>query len=71
MMYLRVCAMAVPAQTFLEIGIACLRGAGDSVRPLIVMIVVNATNMLVSFALSGVDLAVAGGEPGGDPGGVP
>jgi len=63
-LYLRVCALAVPAQTFLEIGIACLRGAGDAVRPLVVMIVVNVVNLITSFVLSGVDIAV--GQAGAD-----
>lgn len=56
--YLRITAIAVPAQTFLSIGIACCRGAGDSVRPLVVMALVNVCNIVASIGLSGVDLAV-------------
>ncbi len=56
--YLRITAVAVPAQTFLSIGIACCRGAGDALRPLAVMAIVNVCNIIASIALSGVDLAV-------------
>ncbi len=56
--YLRITAIAVPAQTFLSIGIACCRGAGDAVRPVMVMAIVNVCNIVASIALSGVDLAV-------------
>lgn len=61
--YLRITAIAVPAQTFLSIGIACCRGAGDSVRPLAVMAIVNVCNIVASIALSGVDLAVGSLDP--------
>ncbi len=56
--YLRITALAAPAQSILSIGIACFRGAGDSVRPLGVMALVNVCNIVASIALSGVDLAV-------------
>jgi len=36
--------------------IACARGAGDAMRPLLVMVVVNIVNIGVSFALVGRDL---------------
>lgn len=57
--YMRWCALAAPMQTFVQVGIACIRGAGDSVRPLVLMIVINALNVVLSFILSGVDLATA------------
>jgi len=54
--YIRVCAIGVPALSVLAAGIACARGAGDSVRPLMAMVVVNIVNILASWAMSGVDL---------------
>ena len=55
--YLRIVALSVPAIAVVSCGISCARGAGDSVRPLISMVVVNLVNMFGAFALSGVDLA--------------
>ena len=54
--YLRVVAIGVPGVTILFSGIACCRGAGDAVRPLVAMVVVNAVNVVASFLLAGVDL---------------
>lgn len=65
-LYLRVTAAAVPLSGVLVAGIACARGAGDAKRPLIVMIVVNAVNIVVSWALSGVSLAHTAIGPGGE-----
>ncbi len=54
--FIRLTALAVPAQTLVASYIACCRGAGDSMRPLLVMVVINIVNMILSFSLSGVDL---------------
>ncbi|MGD1915009.1 MAG: MATE family efflux transporter [Phycisphaerales bacterium] len=54
--YMLIIAGATPIAGILFGGIACLRGAGDSVRPLWAMIARNVVNIAVSFALSGVDL---------------
>ncbi|MFG0285443.1 MAG: MATE family efflux transporter [Phycisphaerales bacterium JB039] len=54
--YMRIIAGGVPFMGILFAGIACARGAGDSVRPLHAMIVRNIVNIGVSFALCGVDL---------------
>ncbi|MEQ9097297.1 MAG: MATE family efflux transporter [Phycisphaerales bacterium] len=54
--YMLVIAAGTPLAGLLFGGIACLRGAGDSVRPLWAMIARNVVNILVSFALSGIDL---------------
>lgn len=54
--YLWICSTGVVTNSVLFGGIACSRGAGDSFRPLLVMMLVNAVNMTVSWALSGVDL---------------
>lgn len=53
--YLRILCIAVPMTTVLNAGIACARGAGDSLRPLHIMLVVNLANVFLSWALSGVD----------------
>lgn len=55
--YMRICALAAPMQTFAQVGIACIRGAGDSVRPLVLMIAINILNLILAFLLSGVDIA--------------
>ncbi|MFI4882399.1 MAG: MATE family efflux transporter, partial [Phycisphaerales bacterium JB064] len=54
--YMLVIAAGTPLAGALFGGIACLRGAGDSVRPLWGMIARNIVNIAVSFSLAGVDL---------------
>lgn len=54
--YLRVLGFGVPTITLTSACIAALRGAGDSVTPMITMVVVNLVNTTSSFILSGVDL---------------
>lgn len=64
--YLRTLAWGVPGVTLLATGIAACRGAGDSLRPLIVMVGVNLVNTFVSWMLAGVDIvrgAIVNGEP--------
>ena len=55
--YIRFLALAVPVMSIGMVGAACLRGAGDSLRPLVMMAAVNVVNIGVSWALSGVDIA--------------
>jgi putative MATE family efflux protein len=64
--YLRIVSLAVPMQTILFSGVACCRGAGDALSPMLIVAAVNAVNMVVSFLLSGVDLAFASTTPAGD-----
>ncbi|MCA9279621.1 MAG: MATE family efflux transporter [Phycisphaeraceae bacterium] len=54
--YLRIICLAMPLLGLLFGGMACVRGAGDSKRPLIIMAVVNLINVVLSWILSGVDL---------------
>lgn len=61
--YLRVCALGVPAMTFLEGAVSSLRGAGDSLTPMLSILIVNIVNAGLTFALSGVDWAVARLDP--------
>ena len=63
--YLFVICAGAPVSMLLFCGIACARGAGDSKRPLIAMILRNVVNIIASFVLSGVDLTgghMEGGE---------
>jgi putative MATE family efflux protein len=62
--YMLVIALGVPAATMLFVLTACARGAGDSVRPLQAMAVRNIVNILVSWALSGIDITVADADAG-------
>lgn len=55
--YMRIVAIGVPFMSVLSTLTACARGAGDSFRPLMAMIVVNIVNMVLSFILAGVDLS--------------
>ena len=57
--YTRILAIAVPVIAVGMVGAACLRGAGDSIRPLLMMAAVNIVNIVFSWALSGVDIATA------------
>jgi putative MATE family efflux protein len=52
-------AAGVPFTSLLFGAIACARGAGDSLRPLYAMVVVNVVNIVSSWLLSGVDLKTA------------
>lgn len=50
--YLWLLGLALPFSMTMFIANACLRGAGDTVRPALVMIVVNVTNVILSFSLT-------------------
>lgn len=54
--YMWIVSASAPMASVLFCGIACARGAGDSVTPLWAMAVVNAVNILASWLLSGVDV---------------
>ena len=53
--YIVIVACSMPLMSTLYTGIACARGVGDSIRPLWIMVVVNAVNIIASWILSGVD----------------
>lgn len=55
--YLQIVAAGMPFMAVLMAGIASLRGAGDSMRPLWAMVVVNLANIVVSWCLCGQDLS--------------
>lgn len=50
-LYLRVVTLAVPFSALLVVGGACLRGAGDTRTPFVVMVVVNLVNVGASCVL--------------------
>ncbi len=54
--YLGIIAASVPLMAIVFGGTSCVRGAGDSFRPLIIMLAVNFVNIVVSWTLVGVDL---------------
>lgn len=54
--YLQIVAAGTPFTAVLGAAIAALRGAGDSVRPLWSMVIVNAVNVVSSWLLCGTDL---------------
>ncbi len=55
--YMKIIAFGVPAASTLFALIACSRGAGDSMSPLLAMIARNAVNIVVSWLFSGVTIA--------------
>ncbi|MCB9848462.1 MAG: MATE family efflux transporter [Phycisphaeraceae bacterium] len=64
--YMRILAITVPVMTVGMVGGACLRGAGDSIRPLVMMAVVNLVNIVFSWVFSGVDIATASLDESGE-----
>ena len=52
LLYLRILAFSLPFSTLIFAGNACLRGAGDTATPAIVMVTVDLTNALVSISLT-------------------
>jgi len=50
--YLHIELCVLPAVMMERVGIACLRGAGDTVSGLVTMAIVNAINMAASYALA-------------------
>lgn len=59
--YLSAYALGVPFSTILFAGSACARGAGDTMRPLLTMVVVNIVNLLAVWVLAhNLDLGTRG-----------
>ncbi|MEM1424202.1 MAG: MATE family efflux transporter [Planctomycetota bacterium] len=55
--YLRIVSLAVPAVTVLFGGIACSRGVGETLKPMLIMAMVNAINVACTVVLAGVPIA--------------
>lgn len=62
--YLRIVALGVPAISITSAGIAAARAAGDSLRPLLSIVVVNIVNIGLSWMLAGRDYVVTRFEHG-------
>ncbi|MCH8823401.1 MAG: MATE family efflux transporter [Planctomycetes bacterium] len=56
--YTHVIAVSLPAAGVMLVGAMCLYGAGETMLPSIIAIAVNAVNLVVSWALSGVDFTI-------------
>jgi putative MATE family efflux protein len=52
LVYLRLLSLALPFSTVMFVANACLRGAGDTITPAIVMMCVDVVNVIVSVALT-------------------
>lgn len=65
-LFLRIVAVDLPFLAIMYAGIACLRGSGDSFRPMRAMIVVNIVNLMLSWVLSGADYSRLAHAPGGE-----
>lgn len=63
--YLRICALGIPLCGVMFVGSACLRAAGDTKSPFLVMLGVNLINTVASVLLAGVDLNGGGSDGGG------
>ena len=57
--FMHVACVGGPGMALLFTLIAAARGAGDNFRPLLSMVIVNLTNIVASWALSGIDLTRA------------
>ncbi|MBM4112046.1 MAG: MATE family efflux transporter [Phycisphaerae bacterium] len=58
--YVRMLALGLPFCAVMMVGGMCLHGAGESVKPTTIAIVVNIVNVLGSWLLSGVELRLGG-----------
>ena len=56
--YVRIIAVSLPAAGLMLVGAMCLYGAGETTLPSLISIGVNVVNMIVSWALSGVDVTI-------------
>ncbi len=54
--YIRIIAYSMPLAGLMMVGAMCLHGAGETVAPSLIAVGVNLVNIVVSWALSGVDL---------------
>ncbi len=55
--YIRIIAVSLPTAGLMLVGAMCLYGAGETMLPSLIAIGVNVVNMIVSWALSGVDVS--------------
>ncbi|MDP7029874.1 MAG: MATE family efflux transporter [Phycisphaerales bacterium] len=58
--YVRVLSLSMPFCGLMMVGAMCLTGAGETVRPAVIAVVVNAFNVVFSWVLSGADFRLPG-----------
>ena len=58
--YVRVSAISMPAAGILTVGGLCLHGAGETKAASVISMVVNATNLVLAWLLSGVEVRLGG-----------
>jgi len=58
--YVRVLSWSMPFCGMMMVGAMCLTGAGETIRPALIAVAVNAINVAVSWALSGATLRLPG-----------
>ncbi|MBX3374127.1 MAG: MATE family efflux transporter [Phycisphaeraceae bacterium] len=61
LVYIRTIAAAMPAAGVLIVGAMCLHGAGETMKPAGIAVWENIINVLLSWALSGVDISFGEG----------
>ncbi|MEE3001473.1 MAG: MATE family efflux transporter [Planctomycetota bacterium] len=54
--YVRIIAVGLPCFGIMMVGGMCMHGAGESIRPSLIAVIVNIVNVCVSWVLSGADL---------------
>lgn len=58
--YVRMLALGLPFCSVMMVGGMCLHGAGETVKPTTIAVIVNLVNAVGSWYLSGVDLRIGG-----------
>ncbi len=59
--YIHILALAMPLAAIMMVGAMCLHGAGETTKPSLIAVGVNIVNVIASWILSGVDIAI--GDP--------
>ncbi len=55
--YVRIIACALPMAGIMQVGTMCLHGAGETTMPSLIAVAVNVVNILLAWALSGVEVS--------------
>jgi len=58
--YVRMLCIALPGTALMMVGAMCLQGAGETLWPAIIGVVVNIVNVVFSWLLSGATITIAG-----------
>lgn len=60
--YVRVLAVSMPFCGLMMVGSLCLHGAGETVAPSVISVLINVVNIAMSWVLSGADVTLFGRE---------